>query len=247
MIDPIIAGEPGAREMPIRTVWRVTDGHSYERRWWGPAGAVKALQNGKSNILSGAVAVVFDQQPGSPIAILTVSYTGQPSGTPEAAVTETMEVEFSDQTVKIHRNPSFIGIPTADIARMEELLKDRTANAESDPDMLAYYNLRLRDVESYRIKMPVVTWTRVVGAQYPSELDLQLAGYLLTTADLVDTVGAPVLWSIPTGNVGVEAGGDYIEGWFMDARAGYSGDGKIQMTIRGEFGIWENSLYELAP
>lgn len=250
----IIAGDPGPIDMPLRTVWRITDGYSFERRWWGAAATVFALsQNKKSPIWVGAISAQFDQQPGSPIGILTIGYSGKPFGDPAAqpAVTERMTLKASDQTVKIDRNPSFIDITSTLIQEMETQLKAGAPNTQpANSASFDYYSLRSRGRESYRVKMPIVNYTRVVGSQYPVKLDLDLMGRVLTTSELADEVGDPTLWDIPAVNVGVIAptssADDFIVGWFMDVEMDYTGDGQIQLTINGEFGLWDSALYTVA-
>jgi len=58
-------------------------------------------------------------------------------------------------------------------------------------------------------------------------------------------MGAPVLFDLPTSNVGIDddTAGDYILGWLKDAEIDYTGDGKIVMRITFEYGLWRATLY----
>src|SRR5687767_15966728 len=96
----IIHGRAGPFEMPIQSIWSRTNGQEYERRWWGPADAVRKLQLAAR---IGATSVEFSQSPGSALAILTARYSGVIAG--DEIATETVEIDFTDQTFPIHQNP----------------------------------------------------------------------------------------------------------------------------------------------
>ena len=232
--------------MPVRAVWRKTGGSEYEQRWWGPADDVRAIFNLLVN--TGAQSVTFDQQQGSVIGICTAVYAGVQNNNDLAS--EVMTIEFSDQTLPLHQNPSFIGIDNDTIQSLEENIKNGDPNPYSDSSLAVYkyYSLRSRGVESYRVQLPIVTWSRIVGPKYPTHLDLEDVGTIYNTSQMVDQLGATVLWSVPTLNVGVQEGDATIfkEGWLKTAAVSYTADGQDQLIIRGEYGIWAINAYTFA-
>lgn len=230
--------------MPLRSVWRLVGGSEYERRWWGTAADVEALL---PSLRTGATEVSFDQSPGSAIAIATVRYPGVQDF--NEVTSEVMVVAFTDQGFPLHQNPTFIGIPSADIQTMEESLKTGAANTQTAASAaFRYYALRSRGVETYRAKLPAVTWQRIVGNNYPTALDIADVGTIFSTDQIVDQLGAPVLWAIPPANVGVSQGDAslFTAGWMKDCEVGYTADGQNQLIIRAEFGLWANDAYTFA-
>jgi hypothetical protein len=222
-------------------VWRLVGGSEYERRWWGPAKDVQSLL---PSLRAGATEVAFDQSPGSVIGIATVRYAGVQNF--NDVTSEVMVVSFTDQSFPLHQNPSFISIPNSTIKELEEALKREGENLQDpDSDAWKYYDLRSRGVETYRAKLPVVSWQRIVGNQYPTALDIADVGTIFSTAQIVDQLGAPVLWSIPDANVGVSEGDAslFTAGWIKDCEVGYTADGQNQLVIRAEFGLWANDAY----
>lgn len=242
MSQLIVAGRLGAREMPLRSVWRRVGGSEYERRWWGPIADVEALLPG---LRAGASEVTFDPIQGSPIAVASVRYAGVQDFA--ELTSEVMTIEFSDQTFPVSQNPTFINLTSNLIKDLEELLKTGADNPYSDTESEAYryYELRSRQIESYRAQLPIVTWTRVVGPNYPTSLDLADVGQIFNTDQMVSQLGAPVLWDVPTGNVGVDEDdyGMFTAGWLKTCSAGFTADGQVQLVIRGEFGLWAQDLY----
>ncbi len=244
MSNIYIAGRTSAVEMPLQTIWHRINGQEYERRWWGEAGRVRKLEIGAR---AGAISVEFTQSPGSALATLTARYSGVISG--QELPIETVEIDFTDQPFPLHQNPTFIGISDADVLSMEDNIQKHEANTQTEGTTKhAYYELRSRGVDNYRVKLPVVTWTRTVGVGYHTTYDLSQVGSIFSTANLAGSIGAPILFYIPTGNVGIVGdGGNYTAGWMKDARVSMTGDGKAQIVLIAEYGLWETgSLYEFA-
>lgn len=244
MNPPYMAGALSPREQPVQTIYRRTGGTEHERRWWGYCESVKAMEAYARN---NAISVEYTQAPGSVIGILTARYMGEPGsggeGTEEDAE-ETMEIEYSEQTFPIHQNPTFIEIPTASIITMEASLQSNAANTQTDGSAAyKYYDLRSRKTESYEVSLPVVTWTRTVGLGYNVTLDLANVGGIFSTAVLAGSIGAPILFSIPTGNVGVTTGTGYTAGWKKGGRFSFVSDGKVQLILTARYGLWSNDLY----
>lgn len=264
-MEPRIAGNPEPIEMGIQSVWRKTGGREYERRWWGLASEIRAFEQGirapagpgrtpPPNPLGGAIEVSISQSPGSAIAILTARFNGtldQANGEPEIAI-ETMEIAFKDETFPLHQNPGFIDIPTSQIKALDVEAKTDAPDEAVGVNHVAqnasegaYLQYRMRGVESYRVKLPHVTWTRTVGEGYNAALDLADTGAIFSTGDLASSIGAPILFSIPTGNVGVESSGvsPFTAGWMKGAQLTYVSDGRIQMILTAEYGLWANDVY----
>ena len=230
--------------MPVQTIWRRLGGSEYERRWWGPSDAVRALQSFAAS--TGASEVTVTQSPGSSIAILSARYQGVLSGQ-ETAV-ETMAIKFSDETVPIHRNPTFIGISDARIAALDKAAQDQNTGVPSQDDggiEFEYYDCKSRGEDSYICKLPHVVWNRSVSENFSTAIDISGVGKVLSTSRMVAALGAPVLFSIPTGNVGVRESSGWTAGWLVDAEVDYTSDGKLSLMIKGDFGLYRNSLYTI--
>lgn len=236
-----IAGKQGPVELPIQSVWHRIHGQEYERRWWGPAGAVQKM------IVSarvGAISVEFTQQPGSAIGILTARYGGVIAG--DEVALETVDIAFRDETFPVHQNPTFISIADSRIRLLDKAAEDSSTSVPNNALEFRYYDLRQRGVESYRTKLPTVIWTRTVGIGYSRSYDMEGTGKIFSTANLAGSIGAPVIFTIPTGNVGVTSSGDYTAGWMKDAQVRNTGDGKVQVVLSAEYGLWANDLYTFA-
>lgn len=249
MNPPYIAGRTNPVEMPIQSIWRRTGGWEHERRWWGLADAVKSME---AKALEGAISVEYTQQEGSCIAILTARYPGaspsSPTGTDPGDNVETVEIDFAEVTFPISQNPTFIGISTADILAMEALLATNAANSQTAASAkYRYYDLRSRKTESYEVSLPHVTWTRTVGLDYNTSLDLANVGSIFSTGSLAGSIGAPVLFTIPTGNVGIITGTSHTAGWKKGGRFTFISDGKVQLVLTARYGLWANDLYTFIP
>lgn len=243
MSNLILAGRAGLHEMPLRTIWRRVGGMEYERTWWGP---MATLEKSFRNITVGATEVQLQCAPGSAVGTITARYAGVLSGT-ELPI-EVIDIQFADQTFPLCQNPSFINIDTASIIDLDEHAQNHEDIEITDttlPDW-QYFQLKVRGVDSYRVKMPTVVWTRTVSIDYPVALDLENTGAIFSTGNLAGSIGAPILFNIPTGNVGVEdpASGLFTAGWLKGAQATNSSDGKIQIVLTAEYGLWATQAYE---
>jgi hypothetical protein len=240
MNPPYIAGRLSPVEMPIQTVWRRTGGSEHDT-------SVRALE---TSAREGALSVEITQQEGSCIAILTARYPGASPGSPPGDEddlgdnVETVEIDFAEVTFPIHQNPTFIGITTANVITMEASLASSDANTQTAGSVeYRYYDLRSRKTESYEVAIPFVTWTRTVGLDYNTSMDLANVGAIFSTGNLAGSIGAPILFDIPTGNVGVLTGGEYTAGWKKGGRFTYVSDGKVQLVLTARYGLWANDLY----
>lgn len=241
---PYIAGRLGPRELPIQSVWRRLGGFEYERRWWGPADEVRKLEFLARN---GAIEVGFTQSPGSSIGILSARYAGVIAG--DEIAEETMEINFNDESIPIHRNPTFIDISVSRIAALNKAATDNDSSVPSQTDggiELEYWSCKVEGDDSYLCALPHVTWTRTVSENYSRDLDLGNVGAIFTTEALVDAMGAPILFSVPTGNVGVRESDGWTAGWRKLASTEITSEGKVNLVITGTFGLWRNSLYTIA-
>lgn len=245
----IMAGEPGAREKRVRQIWSRTNGASYQRIWWGPHDDVEAVFNNRTTVdsagVEGAELTPID---GSPISILTVTYSGWlVTGGGRNEASETISISYSDQTVPLNQNPTFNDITTATIQDLESKLSNHDANPYSDTTSAEYkyYALRSRKVDNYRVKLPHVVWRRSVPADYPTAADLENIGAIFSTGDLAGSIGAPILFTIPTGNVGISEDdeGLFTPGWLKDGSVDWQADGKAELILTAEFGLWANDAY----
>jgi hypothetical protein len=261
MSNCIIAGNPAPQQMPTRMTARRIGGRDYEQRWHGEAEAVRTYY--EVLVASGADEVTYDQAPGSAVAMVSARYSGT-YGEPNEQAVETMEIDFADVTFPIHQNPSFVGLSTQSIRLLEDAIKNETGRDEVLASMIDligeaatdngtgshgdYWDTRARGIESYRVFVPVVVWTRTVSAQYPAGLELDNVGSIFSTAALSSAMGTPILFSIPTGNVGIAAGGSapqFYAGWLKTGRVSLQSDGKIQLVLKGEYGLWAGNLYTI--
>lgn len=230
--------------MPIQTVWRRIGGFEYERRWWGPADEVRKLE---LQARSGAIEVGFTQSPGSIVGILSARYAGTIVG--DEVAEETLTINFNDETIPIHRNPTFIDIPVSRIAALNKAATDNDSSVPSQTDggiELEYWSCKVEGDDSYLCALPHVTWVRTVSENYSRDLDLANVGAIFSTDALVSAIGDPILFEIPTGNVGVREADGWTAGWRKMASTDISSDGKVILTITGTFGLWRDSLYTIA-
>lgn len=244
----VIAGNPSPIELPLRSVWNLTGGASHERRWWGQADAVKAMIN--SAIAGGAIDVTFDQDRNSPIGILTAKYSGTgPGSVAPTESTETVDFDETDTTISWDRNPTFISLSTAKVQEIEKAISEKKATNPYTAGTLEYraFELRRRGTDSYRAVLPVVVWNRTVGPKYPAISDLDNCGKIFSTTNLAYSIGAPLLFRIPTGNVGISSDNStgFTAGWMKTGKV-TSSNGQSQITLRAEYGLWENELYQFA-
>lgn len=246
---PYIAGSSSPVEQPIRSVWS-RSGATHERRWWGEGRAVKLMQN--SAIVGNALEVSFDQAPGSAIGILTAKYAGIGPGSGTGGGTEaveTVDIQYTDATFPMHQNPTFIGLSTDKVQEIEKKTADKAPNTYT-VGTLEYelYELRRRGVDSYRVQLPVVVWNRMAGPSYPAIADMDDVGKIFSTGALAWSIGVPMLFRVPTGNIGISAGDASIfrAGWMKTGQVSSASDGMSQITLRAEYGLWAIRAYQFA-
>lgn len=255
----VIAGNPTPREMPMRSVWRKAGGAEYERRWWGASASVLAMLNSikaDPNVLD----VNYDQSQNSAIGMITARYSGTGPGAPNNSLTEsteTVELSFNTQTFPIHQSPSFINITDDHIIDLEDAATSRPRkksvlnNTWITAVERSYFWHRAKGIESYYVELPVVVWNRTVGPNYPATADLLNVGYIFSSGALAWSIGVPV-YQLPTGNVGVQSKnvpGDptaFTAGWRKTGNVSAVSNGQMQITLRAEFGLWSNDLYQFA-
>jgi hypothetical protein len=237
----IVAGKISAVEMPMQHIWHRINGQEYERRWWGLAGAVQKMM---TSARVGAMSVEYTQAPGSPIGILTARYAGALAG--DQIALETVDIAFRDETFPIDMNPTYISLSDDRVLALKKAAEESNTGAPTNALEFAYYDHIQRGTTEYRTKLPTVTWTRTVGSGYSRSFDMNGVGSIFSTANLAGSIGAPVIFTIPTGNVGVTNGDGFTAGWMKDAQIRSTGDGKVQIVLAAEYGLWANDLYTFA-
>lgn len=232
-------GNPAPIEQGFHVTWDRLSGRKVTRTFEGSPVAIAYLEDPARN--SGATDVQLSQQAGSAKATLTASY-GDP-----LQVEITRIIRFNDVTFPIHQNPTYIGISTARIKAVND------ESEKSSPDTsgftateLSYYNLIARGVKDYRVKLPIVTYTRVVPFNSPETISTGTPGTVYTPAQVSNAVGDAILFSIPTGNVGVTANSDFTAGYLFDVEVDLLANGNWQLIETFEYGLWANNLYVFA-
>lgn len=241
-MTPIVSGNPEPIEQSYRSTISRTNGVEVERTWRGTYEACKAME--QAIYALGASTVVCERVDGSAMGILRAVFSSaQNGGDPGAVAESTIELSFSDVTWPIHRNPTFIGISAARVQALNKEVEKESPSAPSDATELSYYNLKLRGVDEYRAKMPVVSLTRTVSVNYHTALVVADTGTIFSTAAVSNFIDNPILFTVPTGNVGVLEASGFTAGWMQDTRVSFTSSGSVQLAETYEFGLWENALY----
>lgn len=242
MSGAIIAGNPEPIESGFSfTIRKGVGGRERVRTFTGERDSVLARVN--SLLAEGAIEVTATQQPGSALASVSARFGQIEDSEPEVAE-ETLTIRFNDVPIPIHRHPSFVAITDRRIKQLNELANEKDATPPTDATELIYFNLKLRGVDSYKAKLPVVTYVRTVSPSYADGLDLGNVGKIHTTDQVVGLVSSPILFSIPQNTIAVSSGGNYLVGWQLDASLDRLANGNFQITEVYEFGVWEDDLYD---
>lgn len=240
----IIHGNGAAIEEAFGTNFRRFQGGELIRSWIGPIDAVRsvaaALVTGSS-----AIDVTVEPLPGNALGRVRARYASINGESTEETIEETLTIAFNDTPLPINVHPSFIEISNLRIRQMTE-----DANNGDDPRTLVftgneaqYYGLLLRGETTYRVKMPVITYTRTVPYDTVESLDVSNAGYIFSLSEVAGRVAAPIVFSIPEPNVGVAAGTNYFKGYLFSSQMEFLADGRLSLIETYEFGLWSSILY----
>jgi hypothetical protein len=243
MSTPIIHGTEAPIPRPVETSWSRRGGWEFIHSWTGAADAVRAMEAALR--ANGAIQVVVRQNPDSALATITAHYASAQTGEPEE-MEETLDIDFADETFPINVNPAFINITDARIAVLDEKGADSKVDIDtytSDPTERYYMRLVRRKETSYRVDLPVLTYIRNVPETSVSRINCGNNGLIYTPAEVADAIAAPIVFTIPSANVGIAAGSRYVIGYKFKGRVEFTSNGRVNLIERYVFGRYDAVLY----
>lgn len=218
-------------------------GTEYDRTW---TGTLDATLNKIGALLSEGVSnVAVSKSANSALARITARYNSAPwvTGRNRGNVEETLTVQFNDTPIELHRHPHFINITSERIKILDDAAakNDSGSVSQSDPAELAYWTYKLRGVNTYKAKLPIITYTRTGGPGMGEFLALADTGKIFNKAQVTLLVSKPVAFAIPDAPIGIVASsnGTFVVGWQLTTQLDYMANGNIQLIETYEYGLWE--------